>query len=632
MDEQGKHEVDEVTLRPAVVISRRRPKLLWGVLAAMAVSAGALAVTAGGGDSAAPNLPISLGSAGGAGVAEARSMDASFAWITYVAGSDLPALGGEAPAYRLAGAVDEAQVRRLADALRLSGDVVHEGASWRVAAADGATLEVYEGSGASWWYSAASLDLPVRGGGSSSGSAEGPDATLVPTTAIECLPDTDCGVATGTVDAECPPAASCTAVPPDCAQLEAGGCPGEPPVPPADLPSQDEARAVALDVIAATGVAVTDAIVTVDGPYDAWYVTVEPRLDGAPSGLVASVSVGSKGVVTNASGFLGTPEVLGDYPILDTRAAIARLNEQMIAGGSFGGVAMGRDDVSTDSRVASSDGRSAVCVEASDAVTTVPCEDTAVAPPPELPPCKVQADGSEICEGSTEPGIVCPQIGAPEGQPLTDLEVIDCPTIDPGPGPAPEPMEIVLTSATYSFVLIPANDGSTDAYLVPGYRFTGENGEQVDAPAVADEALSTPITTEPPATVPDPGPAIDPTCETSVEEDGSGTTHTVQPSPECTVTDPVILEQGAEPQVGVGYYVEVDVVDGHCTWVAVEVGGQWWWQSLASGALAGWSTPTEGGTFTMVAPDRAEFVGDDLRTKVAELVPFQDGSARPLCD
>ena len=563
MDEQGTHEVDELTLPPATVISRRRPKALWGVLAAVAVAAGALAVTSAGNHSPTPLLPIALGGGGGREAAP-MAADSSFAaWVTYVAGDGLPALGGEAPAYRLAGNVDEAQVRALADALGVAGEVVQDGSSWRVSAPSGGTLEVYEGAGASWWYSSMSPDEPVPASGASGGSGGSTGGgcdpiadCIVPLPAlVECPPEGASDCATGY---ECPPNAICAeplpADPPvngDCAKANDPSCPDDttiPPLPPVDLPSEDEARAIALDVLAATGVDTDDAIVTVDGPYDAWNVTVEPRLDGAPSGLLANVSVGSRGVITSAGGFLGTPERLGDYPILDTRAAILRLNEQMTDGGGyFGGVGIGRDAVSNDIAIAPADPRQAVCAEAPDA-TTVPCDDTIVSSPTTFPACKVQADGSEICEGITEPAVAyCPQLGAPVAEPLSDDQVIDCPTIDPMPIPepmplpAPEPMEVVLTGATPTLVLIPANDGSADAYLVPGYRFTGDNGEQVDAPAVADDALSGPATTEPPVTdtvtvePPAPDPGTDPSCETLVEEDSSGTTHTIQP---CAGIDP----------------------------------------------------------------------------------------------
>ena len=91
------------------------------------------------------------------------------AWITYVPGDDLPALGGEAPAYRLSSSVSEDQVRDLADALGLEGEITQDGTEWRVSDASG-TLAVADGGTATWWYSSPPSGA-VTGSGSSSGSA-----------------------------------------------------------------------------------------------------------------------------------------------------------------------------------------------------------------------------------------------------------------------------------------------------------------------------------------------------------------------------------------------------------------------------------------------------------------------------
>ena len=99
----------ELTLEPATVVRTRRPRALWAVLAAVGLAAGALVVTSAGDDGTQrPGLPVALGSAIGRPVEGAMAADSMLAWITYVAGDDLPALGGEAPAYRLRGDVDEA--------------------------------------------------------------------------------------------------------------------------------------------------------------------------------------------------------------------------------------------------------------------------------------------------------------------------------------------------------------------------------------------------------------------------------------------------------------------------------------------------------------------------------------------
>ena len=98
-----------------------RRRALWGVLTAGAVVVGALVVTSGGEDATAPGLPVALGSSVADREASGAAADAMLAWVTYVPGDDLPALGGRASAYRLAANVTEDQVRALAGALELEG-------------------------------------------------------------------------------------------------------------------------------------------------------------------------------------------------------------------------------------------------------------------------------------------------------------------------------------------------------------------------------------------------------------------------------------------------------------------------------------------------------------------------------
>jgi hypothetical protein len=200
-----------------------------------------------------------------------------------------------------------------------------------------------------------------------------------------------------------------------------------------------------------------------------------------------------------------------------------------------------------------------------------------------VPSCKVQADGSELCE------------------PV-------------GPGPLPEPTEIVLVDAEPSLLLLGAVDGSTDAYLVPGYRFTADDGSVVDLAAVADRELTAPPTTGTSAPDPAPAPVEPQPCEVLVEGDASGTTHTVQPFPGCVEPEPElqVLEEGASPEIGVGYYVDVQVE--HCSYV--ELGGWFWTPTDVDPGQDGWSQPTEGGTFTLRSETEAEFVGDAGKTKL----------------
>ena len=689
MDEQGSEHVEELDLEPATVVRNRRPQVLWAVLAVVAVVAGALVVTSADDDgNPRPGLPVDLASHSGA---QAAAADSSMrAWVTYVPGDDLPALGGEATAYRLRGEVHEADVRALADALGLEGAVETDGtASWWVAGEGGlGRLDVRAGSGASWSYypggdcvtEAGGVVACAAGGSSSSSSSSGSgtstacDGSTPECTVTTAIPPDACIEASDDVAVDCaarPNTAATTPCPPgaDCVILEAcsqpdvtsSTCPDDtattaPPVP---LTGEDEARAAALDVVAATGADVDGARVTTQsgGESRTWFVTVEPLVDGIPTGLVSYVEVSEGAVVTSGNGFFGQPEPLGEYPLLDTRAVIDRANTQSEIGI---GPARGAADDAVAGTTADDDGGTAVgstiggdqptttvvtgsepCASAEGAADDcggtvcfdTDCNDVGAAEePPTTVPCKVQSDGREICEP------VCPQTATTEDAVAPDVtavgapESVDCAPPHPTPGepvpdPMPQPLELVLIDAEPSLVLLPANDGSADAYLVPAYRFTAEDGSTVDLPAVADEALTGPVTTEttvPGTAVTEPAPVPEPQpCEVLTEQDpGTETTHTVQT---CTTPDPEpgTLPKGEQPAIGVGYYVDIDF---ECT--GFVLGDQVWVSD--DGAVADWERPGErweGGTFTLDAEDHGTFVGDAAATKVAQfrtLGPAED--------
>jgi hypothetical protein len=689
VDESGTPSGEDVTLEPTATVTTTRPRALWGVLAAVAVAAGALVVTSSGGDDAAPQLPVALGASGGRSAEAAMSADMALGWVTYVAGEGLPVLGGEAPAYRLTASVDEARVRNLADALGLSGDPAEDDGFWHLES-DGAVLEVYEADG-TWWYSA--NQYPDQGTSSSDsgsgsagcepgpavdcafsevGTAIPPPTTLPPTCeadtthcleqpVAECGANEHCTYPDGVVE-PCAPDASCTAPIEECPPSASCAAP-EPlsPRPPADLPSEDEARGIALDLLSATGMDLDDSKVTVDGPYDAWYVSVEPRLDGVPvTGWMATAGVGAKGAITSANGTLATAERLGDYPLIDTRAAVDRLNELQSTG--FGGVMPldARDGVA-QSGTASAD--SPVSTAPCTASDPAQCDDTAVgadAPTTTVVSrCKTQPDGSEICEqgAATGPADCVTILPLPAPQPACPpvSEIVECvePAVEPGtdpaapaigrciepgvcydavppaddggvtdttmyspecadpvPYPEPEPVEIVLTEAERVLVLLPSVDGTGESYLVPGYRFSNDDGAIVEVAAVADESLA-PTTTVPETNetteVPTP-PSTE--CEALVEDDGSGTTHTVNPCP-----------PPASPEVGVAYPVEVIV---HCA-VIVDFDGRWWSADDSAGDLQ-----ESTGTLTLTSADDGTFT----TTSGHELVFHAQGPSKdyPGCD
>lgn len=429
-----------VELAPGTPGRRRRRRALWGVLAVLAVGGGALAVVAA--DDDPPRLPIALGD-GGAERGTAADM-AMLAWVEYVAGDDLPLLGAGGPAYRVSGEVGRADIERLADLLDVDGRPTHDQGTWTVQDADGDVVQAYEGYGGSWWYSRESGGVSGGGSAGSSGTAD------CPPDARECSVSSDDVVATTIY---------------------------EPPPPPADLPTRAEAERIARELFEATGVDLDGAAVVVDGPYDGWYVTLEPTVDGRPQvGLHHNAVIGPKGAITSASGVLHTPERLGRYPTIDTRTAIDRLNQGVAFGGGRESLAV--DDATTTDQVSAS----------GDATTTVPASSSGSAS---------AGDGAEPAVGAAPPDCssvavdprASPDTTVPPDTPVSsDEPTVGCTSPEPYPTPT-GPTRIVLHQAEEILILVPASDGSSDSYLVPGYRMTGDDGSTVDVPAVDDDSL-----------------------------------------------------------------------------------------------------------------------------------------------
>ena len=290
--------------RVAVVLAAVVPVLLLAV---------AIIVTRDGGSHRPARLPVAAG-----GGASARSTaDAAVAGapepalypaggIVYEAADGLPALDGTGRAYRLR-PVGEDAVRRLATALGLAGDpVAQEGGGLLVQDGD-RMLSVYPQAGGSWSY-----------------YLGGPDGSTGSGIAIAGTPACDGGP-------DCP----VTSPPADCAGGD--GCPDvAPPEPqrPSDLPSEEDAKAAALDLLRNAGVAVDGADVHVDDAFTSWSVRVDPTVDGmATSGLTSYLAVGAKGAIDYANGYLATPEPADEYPLTGTAVAIERMNR----GEGFGG-------------------------------------------------------------------------------------------------------------------------------------------------------------------------------------------------------------------------------------------------------------------------------------------------------
>ena len=97
---------------------------------------------------------------------------------------------------------------------------------------------------------------------------------------------------------------------------------------PTDLvPTEDEAKAAALDLLRRAGFDMSGAAVTTDLGTDQRFVRVDPVVDGvATEGTGATVIVGANRAIDAASGTLGTVAAADEYPLAGTKVAVDRLN------------------------------------------------------------------------------------------------------------------------------------------------------------------------------------------------------------------------------------------------------------------------------------------------------------------
>jgi hypothetical protein len=263
-------------------------------------------------------------------------------------------------------------------------------------------------------------------------------------------------------------------------------CAPEPP-PAGSRPSEAEAKRVALAFVQKVGADVVEPDVRAQDLGAMWQVTVEPRVGGilAP-GLASQVTVGPQGKVQWASGRLGTRRPLGDYPLIDTRAALRRLNEGT--------------------------------THPAPTVTVEPREGSTPTMPPDTKPPPATWPPGATPPYTTTPGITIeppegpPVVKPPDGPPIT-IEHPDAPGpptgIGQGAGAVPAdgavnlstqaiategtppttiPGDVPVTGAEVVLALQATPDGST-FYLVPAYRFTARDGSAPQVVAVADRWL-----------------------------------------------------------------------------------------------------------------------------------------------
>ncbi|HEX4819868.1 MAG TPA: hypothetical protein VFV00_06640 [Acidimicrobiales bacterium] len=212
------------------------------------------------------------------------------------------------------------------------------------------------------------------------------------------------------------------------------------------LPSEDEAKAAALDLLRRAGLAVDGATVTTDLGDNQWFVRVDPVVDGVPTeGFGASVVVGERGVIVAASGTSGTALAADEYPLAGTKVAVDRLNSGRGLAGPQPLEAQDQPAIATDAAPASTDEPPATDDAVNEGEASAVPADSGAAPPESEPP-------------STD-------------------------TIPP-----PAPQNVTFTGAERILLFVTGSDGTT--WLVPAYRFTTADGMGPTVIAVADQALA----------------------------------------------------------------------------------------------------------------------------------------------
>lgn len=388
---------------------RRRAIVLIAALLPLAVIT-ALVVAGRGATPRTPaKLPVAAGGASTAAYRAAMQMGAPDAAlypiqrVTYEAAPGLAELGGTASAYKVTSDVTIEQVRSLAFVLGVTGEVIESAPGSFSVGTDERQLVVQRQAGG-FWYLGGNMAV-------SSVAASG----------------TACG-----------PTADCVAPPSTL------------PPRPAKLPTAEQARSKALDLLEASGMDLRAASVKVEDVMTAWQIRVEPVIDGMPTeGFGATVTVTDQGVVA-ASGYIGRAVKADEYPLLGTRAAIEVLNREGPSGSGIGPLPM----------PAIAGGVAPPTRESAQVV--------APAAAGEPPPAGTSSDAAPA-GASAEPA----------GTPASSRSFITPAPVagsDPLPGPPTTlaSRTVTIVSAAHTLLLVPGYDGAS-AFLVPAYRLTASD-------------------------------------------------------------------------------------------------------------------------------------------------------------
>lgn len=251
----------------------------------------------------------------------------------------------------------------------------------------------------------------------------------------------------------------------DVPVMTAVPCTTETVAPPVGVPTADEAEARTRDLMTALGV--DPAGFKLETYADEWSASVNAteQLDGQFGGRTFSMSYVAEGALQYAGGGLAQPSAVGPYPLIDVDTAIARLNDQngfYMGGYGGGGIAL-------DAAIA----------------TREVVSDVAPLPAATEPVTGGGSAGSDGDVGSA----TTPPMGTPV------------------PVSIPAPQQVTVTLVDVQPDLWWVWDVDNSVWLLPAYRFIGDDGGWYTVPAVTDEFLvKVPVDTVPdesaPATTP----------------------------------------------------------------------------------------------------------------------------------
>lgn len=380
-----------------------------------------------------------------------------YPWVEFVLADGARFGAGEATGWRM-DAPDglRAAATRLAEHFGVDTSSMREapyGGEWMAGPEDGSAPSLWMEASGSWHVSDPTGQPMVR---CIEAEPHEGDASLPPDDLDRAPEDSSTGAdgegsdgdAGGTADSE-----ASDGVAPDRGFVTVDAC--EPVEPPANVPTEAEARDLATALFADLGLFATPRIEYVHA--DEWGAWVEAALpiDGMATDIRASVGFGAEGRVTWASGTLARAVDVGQYPTVDAEAAVARLQNQSGHGGG---------------------------------VMPLPAMDAAEAG---------DAPVSDRDDAGSTGDAIAPA--------------------DPMPRPAPDDMEVrQVTLVAFEPTLLVTWDADGTWWLLPGVRFTDADGGIWQVLIVADEyldmghdAVDPSTAPEEPAPVPEPLPPAD---------------------------------------------------------------------------------------------------------------------------